>query len=108
MTCRVCRLLRKFGATILLTSAFLMVGNAQSVFNINLDSVRRSVVFLHVVDSAGQLQEAGTAFLIGVPLKSNPNQTYEILVTARHIVDPAWAGCKPSNGTLVAVFNKNL
>ncbi|HUY80283.1 MAG TPA: hypothetical protein VMU92_00980 [Acidobacteriaceae bacterium] len=80
--------------------------SAQSAFNINLDAVRRSVVFLHIVDSRGQLKEAGTGFLLLVPTKSDPNKGYLLLVTARHIVDPQWAGCPATNDTLVAVFNK--
>ena len=80
--------------------------SAQSVFLINLDAVRQSVVFLHIVDASGELKEAGTGFLLMVPTKTDPGKGYMLLVTARHIVDPQWAGCPPTGGTLVAVFNK--
>lgn len=86
--------------------SFTRVADSQSTFNINLDAVRRSVVFLHIVDQSGQLREAGTAFLLEVPLKSNPKAGYLLLVTARHIADPQWAGCPPLGGTIRAVFNK--
>lgn len=37
-----------------------------------------------------------TGFLILVPSKNGTN-TYPLLVTARHVVDPVWAGCDSSN-----------
>jgi hypothetical protein len=70
--------------------------------------VRQSVVFLHRVDHAGNLKEAGTSFLLMVPTKSNPTRGYILLVTARHIVDPQWAGCPASEDALVAVLNKRV
>lgn len=94
------------GAIVLIACSFTRAAHAQSAFNINLDTVRRSVVFLHTVDQSGALQEAGTGFLIAVPTKSDPNKLYLILATARHIADPRWAGCPASAGTLRAVFNK--
>jgi len=85
---------------------FASIGYAQSTFNINLETIRRSVVYLHIRDNLGQLKEAGTGFLISVPTKSDPTRGYDLLVTARHIADPAWAGCPAQAGQLTAVFNR--
>lgn len=82
--------------------------SAQNAFSINVDAVRQSVVFLHIVDFGGQLKEAGTGFLLFVPTRANPQQGYLLLVTARHIVRPEWAGCPPSSDALIAVFNKKV
>jgi hypothetical protein len=80
--------------------------SGQSPFKIDLDVVRKSVVFLHKIDAQGNLQEAGTGFLLSVPVKSNPNLGYYLLVTARHIVDPEWMHCPAIPGSLVAILNK--
>jgi hypothetical protein len=95
------------GMRIIMLVCLLCAGDciAQSAFSINVEAVRRSVVFLHKVDASGNLQEAGTGFLLVVPTKSDPNRGYWFLVTARHIADPTWNGC-PATGTLNAVFNK--
>jgi hypothetical protein len=99
---------RYFLPVLLLLGASVSVCTGQSAFNINLDAVRQSVVFLHRVDRAGTLKEAGTSFLLMVPTKSDPSRGYVLLVTARHIVDPQWAGCPASPDALVAVFNKRV
>jgi hypothetical protein len=78
---------------------------AQSAFNINLDSIRSSVVFMHFRDPNGVLKEAGTGFMLAAPSKTLPGRSYYLLVTARHIVDPGWANCPALAGTLFAVFN---
>jgi hypothetical protein len=96
----------RIAATTVCFIVFISSCAAQSAFNINLDAIRQSVVVLHIVDSNGTLKEAGTGFLIVVPTKSDPNQGYELLVTARHIVDPLWAGCPATTDSLVALFNK--
>jgi hypothetical protein len=35
----------------------------------------------------------GTGFLVSIPLTTNPQRAYKVLVTARHMVDPQWAEC---------------
>lgn len=60
---------------------------------INMEAVRRSVVFLYAADASGQIVPAGTGFIVEIPSKSHVGQAYKLLVTARHIVDPEWAGC---------------
>lgn len=78
-------------------------------FNINTDVVGESVVFLYSADDAGNVDKKkpiGTAFLVEVPLLSNPSKSYKLLVTARHIVDPQWA-CSGVNPTkMFASLNK--
>jgi hypothetical protein len=61
--------------------------------NINIESIKKAVVFLYKADSAGNASPTGTGFLVSIPLLSQPSQAYWFLVTARHIVDPKWAGC---------------
>lgn len=78
----------------------------QSTFNMNLDYLRKAVVFLHVVDKEGKTFEVGTGFLMVVPTKTDPTRVYIFLVTARHMADPAWTGYPNPLGTLIAVFNK--
>jgi hypothetical protein len=90
---------------VLLTACFAPLAAAQSAFNINLDSIRSSVVFMHFRDANGVLREAGTGFMLAAPSKTLPGRAYYLLVTARHIVDPAWANCPAMAGTLFAVFN---
>lgn len=81
-------------------------GHAQTPYPVNFDVVRRSVVFLHRVDISGNVIEAGTGFLLSLPLKSDPKMQYVTLVTARHIADPKWAECMQSNTHLTIVLNK--
>jgi hypothetical protein len=88
----------------------------QGFQNINVDFLRRNVVFIQVPCNelssppagcvpADKLMPWGTGFLVDVPHKGGGD--YLILVTARHMVDPAWTGCE-SNGPkhLHAFFNK--
>jgi hypothetical protein len=64
--------------------------------NINVKAVEKTVVFLYSSDVTGAVDTTkpiGTGFLVGVPLKSNPDQARIVLVTARHMIDPVWAHC---------------
>lgn len=76
--------------------ALAFVGNLRAALNINTSAVKRSVVFLYgqARDGASHpRQPEATGFLVGVPLRTNPARTYVILITARHVFDPRWAGC---------------
>jgi hypothetical protein len=79
---------------------------SQGTYNLNFGAIRNAVVFLYLRDDSGSLLAAGTGFLMGAPLKGDPHRIYVFLVTARHIADPAWDGCRAVNGTWRAVFNK--
>ncbi|MGA8037795.1 MAG: hypothetical protein WA823_14450 [Candidatus Acidiferrales bacterium] len=58
-------------------------------------TVLKSVVFLYY-PKAGAF-EVGTGFLVEIPSKADPKRTSVVMVTARHIVDPKWAGCSWAN-----------
>jgi hypothetical protein len=78
--------------------------------NINVDAVQKSVVFLYAARATGDVDASkpiGTGFWVQVPLKSNPKRAYQFLVTARHMVDPAWAKCEqPNPSVMYARVNK--
>jgi hypothetical protein len=78
----------------------------QSAFPVKFDVIRKSDVFIYKRGADGQTTPAGTGFLIAIPLKSNPKGSYTVLVTARHLVDPAWLGCSTIMPDLVLRFNK--
>jgi len=84
--------------------------NAQTT--VDTEAVKKMVVFLFAADADGNADERqplGTGFLIMAPVKGTPNlmgKTADItglilLVTARHIVDPAWAYCSGKERDLV-------
>ena len=59
----------RIAATTVCFIVFISSCAAQSAFNINLDAIRQSVVFLHIVDSNGTLKEAGTGFSLSFQQK---------------------------------------
>ena len=77
-----------------------------SAFQVNYETIRKSVVFIYQRGANGQAQPDGTGFLLNIPSKSNPRVSLIVLVTARHMIDPAWAGCSQAAPKLVARFNK--
>jgi len=63
---------------------------------VNTDYIKKPVVFLYSSDVAGNVdpnKPLGTGFIVQVVKVTDPGQSYKILVTARHIVDPQWANC---------------
>src|ERR1035441_4267921 len=64
---------------------------------INTDVVEKSVVFLYYPRDNQGNSEAGTGFFVEIPLKSDPEHVHWAIVTARHLVDPQWAGCSWPN-----------
>lgn len=77
--------------------------------DLNTELVKSSLVFLYSSDAAGKVpvNPIGTGFFLTVPRISNPNRGSLLLVTARHIVDPAWLGCDLTNPVrLFARLNK--
>jgi hypothetical protein len=73
----------------------IAIGMAVSAFGaslpINTDAIQKSVVFLYYTRPGGD-PEVGTGFLVEIPLKGG-KQAHWVLLTARHVVDPEWAGC---------------
>jgi hypothetical protein len=66
---------------------------------INTDIVSKSVVFLY--DTANSSEATG--FVIGIPMKDQPGLSKLAIVTARHVVDPQWAGCNVPNPQVLTV-----
>jgi hypothetical protein len=67
--------------------------------------VKRSVVFIYAANRNGEVDKAkqlATGFLVSVP-KTGSQSFYMFLVTARHVVDPAWAGCSEINPSRVFI-----
>jgi hypothetical protein len=67
----------------------LRVGGSSMPFNVG--TVKKSIVFLYY--QKGKDFEVGTGFLVDIPSKADPTQSFVAIVTARHIVDPKWEGC---------------
>jgi len=91
-----------------LCAATLGIAHATTAIDTNL--VNKSVVFFFAADSTGHVladKQVATGFLIIVPSTKNGQPGYPFLVTARHVVDPAWARCHSVNPTrLFARVNK--
>lgn len=76
-----------------------------SAIPIDTEVVKRSVVFLHY--SRADLQkptdeEGATGFLVSIPSKEDVKRGMLVIVTARHVVDPEWAGCPWANPTTIS------
>ena len=90
------RFLAVFVASVLvagLVVPVVRVGGSSMPFNVGI--VKKSIVFLYY--RKGKDFEVGTGFLVDIPSKADPNQSFVAIVTARHIVDPKWAGCSWAN-----------
>lgn len=75
-------------------------GTAHAAILLDTDAVERTVVFIFYPVKYDDGQEeifGGTGFLVDVPLKSDPSRSHWLLVTARHVIDPAWKSCKEKN-----------
>jgi hypothetical protein len=95
---------------VLLASAvfFLLSSQAGNAFtSIDIEGVNKAVVFLFDQSTAEASKHVATGFLMTMPSKTDPKAGYAVLVTARHVVDPVWAGCPGPNPTrLFARANK--
>ena len=103
-----CSFHRMFALLTFLTLASVIPVKATQ--NINTELLSKSVVYLYRGDSNGNVDlglPLGTGFMVRVPLASEPGKTYVVLVTARHVVDPAWNHCPDSQPqTIYLRFNK--
>ncbi len=97
------------GLGLFLLVAF-MATPVKAAININTEAVQKSVTFLYEAGGDGLINTSkplGTGFIVSIPLRSDPNRSYIVLVTARHIVDPQWAHCQnPNPSAIYARFNK--
>jgi hypothetical protein len=87
----------------------LRVGHATTAIDTNF--VNKSVVFFFAADSAGHVlpnKQIATGFLVMVPSAKTGQPGYPFLVTARHVVDPVWAGCERTNPTRLFVRINNM
>jgi hypothetical protein len=73
---------------------------SRAITSLDTSFLNKTVVFFFQSDLAGNATDKldATGFLIMVPSRADPNK-YPLLVTARHVVDPVWAGCAPTNPT---------
>jgi hypothetical protein len=76
-----------------LVAPAVRVRGSSMPFNVGI--VKKSVVFLYY--PKGESLEVGTGFLVEIPSKVGPTQSRIAVITARHIVDPQWAGCSWKN-----------
>jgi hypothetical protein len=75
------------------------VANGNAVVSVDTDLAKRGVVFIYAANRNGEVdktKQMATGFLISVP-KTGSRFFYMFLVTARHVVDPVWAGCSEQN-----------
>jgi hypothetical protein len=89
------------------TAALFMYASlaANAGLTINADAIKKTVVFIYPANSQGFADETnplGTGFLVFVPFKETPGG-YLLLVTARHVLDPTWAGC-PNSKPLSRIY----
>lgn len=81
----------KHSAILVVVAIVMAVSASGASLPINTDVIQRSVVFLYYT-RPGAAPEVGTSFLIEIPLKDD-KRSHWALLTARHVVDPEWAGC---------------
>ena len=77
----------------LLVAPTVRVRGSSMPFNVGI--VKKSIVFLYYPKEKDF--EVGTGFLVDIPSKAAPQQSFVAIVTARHIVDPKWEGCSWAN-----------
>lgn len=87
----------------------LSIDAGSAITSIDTNIINKSVVFFFESDSSGQVlanKQAATGFLIVVPDKTG-QKGFFFLVTARHVVDPLWAGCTRMNPSRIFVRVNN-
>jgi hypothetical protein len=97
-----CRIALPFVILSVVTSAVLFAPPSRvsgSSMPFNVGTVLKSVVFLFYPTDPGL--EVGTGFLVQLPSKTPGEEPSVAIVTARHLVDPKWAGCKQANPPVI-------
>jgi hypothetical protein len=79
----------------LAVSFVLLVHSAFAQYVINFETATKAAVFIYGSDDGvhPNTRPMGTGFFVEIPLKKKPHNVYRVLVTARHVVDPAWLSC---------------
>jgi hypothetical protein len=67
-----------------------------SYMPIDTNIVKKSIVFLTYPRNDGQT-EAATGFLVQIPVRNDSAHGHTVIITARHVIDPEWAGCSWKN-----------
>jgi hypothetical protein len=70
-----------------------------AITSLDVNFLNRTVVFFFQADPNGNVlihKQVATGFLLSVPRKT-AQPPYILLITARHVVDPVWAGCAAEN-----------
>jgi hypothetical protein len=70
-----------------------------AITSLDVKFLNQTVVFFFDADSSGSVlpnKQVATGFLLSVPRK-NAKPPYLLIITARHVVDPVWAGCAHEN-----------
>lgn len=83
---------------------------ANAGLTINADAIKKSVVFIYPPDNNGSVDATkplGTGFFVFVPYKAGTGG-YLLLITARHILNPSWAGCPGSTAESKIYLRLNL
>jgi hypothetical protein len=83
---------------------------ARATTSLDTGFVARSVFFFFAADRAGHVQKndlVATGFLIMVSNQAGQD-AYPLLVTARHVVDPEWAGCGTPNPSRLFLRVNNM
>jgi len=90
----------------LLLAVALLVPPRQTTLSrlpVDTEAVSKSLVFLNYRYEQNRLQVDGTGFLVAIPVRGDPAHSHFAIVTARHIIDPQWAGCSWSNPDVVTL-----
>jgi hypothetical protein len=93
---RMKRLIKHLVSGLALVLYVLSPDYAFAVISLDTQFINKTVVFFFATDPAGHRIPDATGFLIMVPSKTGKTG-YPFLVTARHVVDPAWTGCAAQN-----------
>jgi hypothetical protein len=98
------------GLSLLLLLGTLLFRTANAITSLNVSVITKSIVFFFASDPAGKVAKdklVATGFLVMVPNK-NGKDAYPLLVTARHVVDPVWAGCELGNPKRLYIRVNNM
>jgi hypothetical protein len=94
---------RQVGAVwtfVALVAAFCLNSlSGHATLTINTEAVKKSTVFIYPADASGGVDPKkpdGTGFLVLAP-RQDGKGSYILLLTARHVLNPTWAGCLISN-----------
>ncbi len=83
---------------------------AHATTSLDASFIAKTTVFFFGADPSGNVEKSrliATGFLVTVPNRQGQD-TYYYLVTARHVVDPEWAGCRTHNPSRLFLRVNNM